>query len=100
MAIQNEGKDMQGRSYEQVTKDGSSSAGTLGAGGTGNIGQMSGERAAERDGRPGGGIDTASDPGGNRQSGRTDDLLSDGSQADRGDGFVGEDAGKRQAGSD
>jgi hypothetical protein len=98
MAIQNEGKDMQGRSYDQVTKDGSSSAATMGAGGTGNVGLMSGERAAERDGKPGGGIDTASDPGGNRQAGRTDDLLSDGTQADRGDGYVGEEAGELQTG--
>ncbi|WP_296948063.1 hypothetical protein [uncultured Massilia sp.] len=88
----------QGRTYEQVTKDGASSAGTLGAGGTGDVGRMSGERAANRDGRDGGGIDTPSDPGGNRQSGRTDDLLSDGSQRDRGDGYVGGEAGELQTG--
>ncbi len=88
----------QGRNYDQVTKDGASSVGTLGAGGTGDIGSMSGERAANRDARTGGGIDTPSDPGGNRQAGRTDDLLSDGTQRDRGDGYVGEDAGELQTG--
>jgi hypothetical protein len=97
MSMQSEGKDAQGRNYDQVTKDGSSSAGSLGAGGTGDIGRMSGERAADRDGRAGGGINTQSDPGGNQQA-RTDDLLSDGSRADRGDGFVGEQPGALQTG--
>lgn len=94
MASQNQGQHLQGRNYDQATKDGSSSIGSMGAGGTGDIGRMSGERAAERDGRSGGGINTQSDPGGNMQSGRTDDLLSDGSQADRG----GDEAAERQPG--
>lgn len=60
MAMQNEGKDAKGRSYEQVTKGGSSSAATMGTGGTGDVGRMSGETAA-----------------GNAQSEtRTDDWLS------------------------
>jgi hypothetical protein len=46
MSTQNEGKDAKGRSYEQVTKDGSSSAATMGTGGTGDVGRMSGETAA------------------------------------------------------
>lgn len=101
MSMQSEGKDANGRNYDQVTKDGSTSIGTLGAGGTGgvnDVGSMSGERAAARDGAAGGGINTQSDPGGNAQGGRTDDLLSDGSDADRTDGYVGEAAGKIQTG--
>lgn len=101
MSMQSEGKDAKGRNYDQVTKAGSTSIGTLGAGSTsgpGDLGAMSGERAAERDGQPGGGINTQSDPGGSRQGGRTDDLLSDGSGADRGDGFVHEEAGELQTG--
>lgn len=85
MATQNEGK---GRDYDQVTKDGSSSAGTLGVGGTGStddVGKMSGERAAERD-------------AGNRQQDvRTDDLLSNDAERDSG-GYVGEEAGELQTG--
>lgn len=101
MSMQSEGKDAKGRNYDQVTKDGSTSIGTLGAGGTAgvnDVGSMSGERAAARDGAAGGGINTQSDPGGNVQGGRTDDLLSDGSDADPGDGFVGEEAGELQTG--
>lgn len=101
MSMQSEGKDAKGRNYDQVTKDGSTSIGTLGAGGTAgvnDVGSMSGERAAARDSAAGGGINTQSDPGGNVQGGRTDDLLSDGSAADRGDGFVGEEAGELQTG--
>jgi hypothetical protein len=60
MSTQNDGKPAKGRSYEQVTKDGTSSAGTMGTGGTGDVGRMSGETAA-----------------GNAQSDtRTDDWLS------------------------
>jgi hypothetical protein len=101
MSMQSEGKNAQGRNYDQVTKDGSTSIGTLGAGSTSgpnDVGRMSGERAAERDGRPGGGVNTQSDPGGNMQGGRTDDLLSDGSQADKDGGFAGEEAGELQTG--
>lgn len=47
MATQDQGKDVKGRSYEQITKDGTSSAGTMGTGGTGDVGRMSGERAAD-----------------------------------------------------
>ena len=40
MSMQSEGKDAKGRNYDQVTRDGSSSAGAHAAGGTGDIGQM------------------------------------------------------------
>jgi len=80
MSMQSEGKDARGRNYDQVTKNGTSSAGSLGVGGTGdNVGGQS---------------------EGNRQSGqtRTDDLLSDGSDLGSGDGYVGEEAGELQTG--
>jgi hypothetical protein len=71
MSTQNEGKDPQGRKYDQVTKDGTSSAGSMGAGGTGDIGRMSGDTGA-----------------GNVQSEtRTDDWLSRGSEEEREQGF-------------
>ena len=60
MSMQSEGKDAKGRNYDQVTKNGTSSAATMGTGGTGDIGRMSGDADA-----------------GNRQSDvRSDDLLS------------------------
>jgi hypothetical protein len=84
MAMQSEGKDAKGRNYDQVTKDGTSSAGTLGTGGTGDIGRGSGTNAQ-------------SDTGGNLQRGRTDDLLSNDADRDSG-GYVGEEAGELQTG--
>jgi hypothetical protein len=85
MSRQSEGKDAKGRSYDQVTKDGTSSAGSMGTGGTGDIGA--------------GGAQGTGGPG-NRQSGptRTDDLLTDGSDSDTEGGFVGEEAGELQTG--
>jgi len=80
MAMQSEGKDAKGRNYDQVTKDGTSAAGTLGAGGTG-----------------GAGTNARSDTGGNLQKGRTDDLLSGDAERDSG-GYVGEEAGELQTG--
>jgi hypothetical protein len=71
-----------GRNYDQVTKDGTSSAGTLGVGGTGT---------APR------GTNAQSDTGGNLQKGRTDDLLSNDADRDS-EGFVGEEAGELQTG--
>ena len=35
MSMQSEGNNAKGRDYDRVTKDGTSSAGTLGVGGTG-----------------------------------------------------------------
>jgi hypothetical protein len=82
MSMQSEGKDAKGRNYEQVTKDGSSAAGTLGVGGTGT---------APR------GTNARSDTGGNLQKGRTDDLLSNDAERDS-EGYVGEEAGELQTG--
>jgi hypothetical protein len=71
MATQNDSKDAQGRKYDQVTKDGTSSAGSMGTGGTGDIGRMSGE-----------------DNAGNAQSEtRTDDWLSTDTDQEREQGF-------------
>ncbi len=55
-------KDVKGRSWDQVTKDGTSSAGSMGTGGTGDIGSMSGN----------------TDAGSSQQDTRTDDLLASG----------------------
>jgi hypothetical protein len=84
MSMQSEGKDAKGRNYDQVTKDGTSSAGTLGTGGTGDSGR-------------GAGTNARSDTGGNLQRGRTDDLLSSDADRDSG-GYVGEEAGELQTG--
>jgi len=55
-------QDVQGRSWDQITKDGSGSAASMGAGGTGDIGSMSGN----------------TDAGSSQQDTRTDDLLASG----------------------
>jgi len=100
MSMQSEGKDAKGRNYDQATKDGSSSAASMGAGGTGDIGQMSDEVAA-----------------GNAQSAsRTDDLMTSDTEQEQRQGFrpsepgaletglegigtkIGGDPGNRQAG--
>ena len=77
MSMQSEGNNAKGRNYDQVTKDGTSSAATLGVGGTGTNAQ--------------------SDTGGNLQKGRADDLLSNDADRDS-EGFVGEEAGELQTG--
>ena len=72
-------QDKPGRTYDQKTHDGTSSAATMGTGGTGRTGTDEGYDEA------------ANTPWtGNQQSDtRTDDLLSDGSEADQdGEGFV------------
>ncbi len=58
MSMQSEGKDAKGRNYDQVTKDGTSSAGSMGVGGTGDIGAMGSRQ-----------------PGNQQSDSRTDDLL-------------------------
>ena len=102
MSMQSEGKDAKGRNYDQATRDGSSSAASMGAGGTGDIGRMSGEVAA-----------------GNAQSAsRTDDLMTSDTEQEQRQGFrpsepgaletglegigskIGGDPGNRQAGQD
>ena len=54
--MQSDGKDAKGRSYDQITRSGTSSAGSMGAGGTGDIGKPGSEQAGQ---------------GGNLQAGRT-----------------------------
>lgn len=58
MSMQNEGKDAKGRNYDQLTRDGSGSAGSMGTGGTGDIGAMGSQ-----------------DQGCRQAASRTDDLL-------------------------
>jgi hypothetical protein len=80
MTMQDDNKDPRGRSYDQVTKGGSTSSGSLGADGTGNV---------------------VGAPRGNEQWSdavtRTDDLLSNDAERDSG-GYVGEEAGELQTG--
>jgi hypothetical protein len=102
MSMQSEGKDAKGRNYDQVTKDGTSSAATKGTGGTGDIGRMSGETAV-----------------GNAQSDtRTDDLTAPDADREQRQGYrpgepgaletgmegignkVGGNGGNRQSGDD
>jgi len=83
MAMQSEGKHAKGRSYDQATKGGSTSAGSMGAGGTGDVDRKL------RDAQS----------GGSRQHARTDDLLSPDAEGDSGPGFTpGEEAGELQTG--
>ncbi|MGF6272479.1 hypothetical protein ABIB38_000835 [Massilia sp. UYP11] len=80
MATQDEGKDVKGRSWDQVT-GGTTSAATMGAGATGEVG-ASAERndPARRQG------DGAMQQGGQgSQAGRTDDLLAGGSNDEQSD---------------
>lgn len=72
--MQNQGNG--GRTLDQKTHDGTSSAATMGTGGTGRTGTDEGYDEA---------VNTPWN--GSMQSGRTDDLLSDGSDADQ-DGFA------------
>jgi hypothetical protein len=82
MSMQSEGKDAKGRNYDQVTKDGTSSAGSMGTGGTGDIGRMSGDVDA---GTPGNAREGGA---GNKQSdARTDDWLTSGTDQEREQGF-------------
>lgn len=60
-----------GRQYDQITRDGTSSAGTMGTGATGDIGEMPAHGDSRRRAQ-----------GGNLQAGRTDDLLAGGSDAE------------------
>ena len=82
MSMQSEGKDAKGRNYDQVTKDGTSSAGTMGTGGTGDIGRMSGDTETGTPGnaREGGAGSAQSDS-------RTDDLLTSGTDEERRQGY-------------
>jgi hypothetical protein len=77
MAQDTQGKDKQGRSYDQVTRGGSTSAGSMGAGATGDVGAMPGS-------------EQSATAGGSHSGGRTDDLLAGSAQAEQdGKGFAG-----------
>jgi hypothetical protein len=80
MAMQSEGKDANGRNFDQAAKDGTGSAASVGAGGTGDIGAVGSQHNDWGH----------SDVGlGNQQSGgRTDDLLSPDAEREQGKGFV------------
>lgn len=92
MSTHNEGKDVKGRSWDQLT-DSTTSAATMGAGATGEVG-ASAERKdpAQRQG------DGAMQQGSRgSQAGRTDDLLAGGANDEQSDrGFQGD--GNRQSG--
>lgn len=92
MAMQSEGKDTKGRNYDQVAKDGSSAAGTLGSGGTGDIDR---ELTANRSGNAQG----QSQQRESQQRGRTDDLLARDEESAQREGFMpSEEAGELQTG--
>ena len=61
MSTQDDKKDVPGRTWDQITKNGTSSAGSMGVGGTGDSGKLQGD-------------------GSEQAAGRTDDLLDDGSE--------------------
>lgn len=63
MSTSTDKQDAQGRSWDQITKNGTSSAGSMGVGGTGDSGKLDRQ-------------------GGSQQATRTDDLLTDGSDND------------------
>ncbi|MGX4642600.1 hypothetical protein [Massilia sp. SYSU DXS3249] len=70
MSTSTDKQDAQGRSWDQITKNGTSSAGSMGVGGTGDSGKL------DRQGQ------------GQQSATRTDDLLTDGSDQDAsGEGF-------------
>ena len=70
MSTQDDKKDVKGRSWDQITKDGTSSAGSMGVGGTGDSGKLSHQ-------------------GSQQSATRTDDLLDDGSSVESDKGFSG-----------
>jgi hypothetical protein len=82
MSNQSESRDPKGRSYEQVTKDGTGSAASVGTGGTGDIGRMSG----------------ASGAGNSQSDTRTDDLMSSDSDQEQRQGFRPSDPGAMKTG--
>ena len=68
MSTQDDKKDVQGRSWDQITQNGTSSAGSMGVGGTGDSGKLQRE-------------------GSQQSASRTDDLLDDGSSQEGEKGF-------------
>jgi len=84
MSMQSEGKDAKGRNYHQIT-DGSTSAASMGAGSTGEVGTIPGPDSAQ------GGKDGNLQQSEQNGLGRTDDLLAGGSDDAQSDqGFQGE----------
>lgn len=69
MSTQDDKQHPKGRSWDQITKDGSSSAGSMGVGATGDSGKLS-QASSEQ------------------SATRTDDLLDDGSDQGGQQGFV------------
>lgn len=69
MSTQDDKQHPKGRSWDQITKDGTSSAGSMGVGGTGDSGKLSRQ-------------------GSQQSATRTDDLLDDGSSQENQKGFV------------
>lgn len=75
MSTSTDKKDVSGRSWDQITRNGTSSAGSMGVGGTGDSGKL--DRQAQGQGQ------------GKQSASRTDDLLTDGSDLDTGsEGFA------------
>jgi hypothetical protein len=71
MSTSTDKQDVSGRSWDQITRNGTSSAGSMGVGGTGDSGKL--DRQGE----------------GKQSASRTDDLLTDGSDLDTGsEGFA------------
>lgn len=95
MSMQSEGKDAKGRNYQQVT-DGSTSAASMGAGSTGDVGAIPG--TATRQGDQPGNSQEALDA-----AGRTDDLLAGGSNEEQSDqgfqGVAGQQGSQTKAGT-
>jgi len=92
MSTQNEGKDVKGRSWDQVT-DGTTSAATMGAGSTGEVGASAERKDPAQRQRDG----ALQQGGQGSQAGRTDDLLAGGANDEQSDrGFQG--GGNRQSG--
>lgn len=69
MSTQDDKQYPKGRSWDQITKDGTSSAGSMGVGGTGDSGKLTREASQQ-------------------SASRTDDLLDDGSSPENQKGFV------------
>ena len=84
MSTSTDKRDVHGRSWDQATKNGSSSAGSMGAGGTGDSG------------RPAQGQGQQSDS--STAATRTDDVLSDGSDQDASGEAFHSSGGKVQTG--
>jgi hypothetical protein len=68
MATYDDKKDAKGRSWDQITQDGTGSAASVGVGGTGDGGKLTGS-------------------GSQQSAGRTDDLLDDGTSQTGDKGF-------------